>query len=290
MSAGSRHHPYDRATRDAWRRATVEFTEALFRHPLPADAVAEQTNFEQGPLNPDAVVTDANGVKVHVEIQSTHDPTIGLRMARYCLALVQHHHGPAPEQHLVLLRKDADRAGLGSYTLGRLSITYQVTRLWQVDPERLLSHVGLAGLASIAKADTEDQRIQLLIRAGRMIRAEMPPDQAASALAAAADLATIYLDPRVVEKALRRNDMPVDLSITKNAIQAREQGLQEGHKEGRQEGQRDLVRGALQRRFGDPALTERVSEIPNDQLLDAIDRALTGDADDFTAWLDELPR
>lgn len=255
---------------------------ALARSRLRVDpgVIDEQADREQGPLEADAVVSDADNIRLHVEFQSDKDPTIGLRMARYFLALVDHHQGPPPEQHLVLLHRRADHPRLGSYTLGTLSLRYQVTRLWQIDPERLLARVGLAGFASLARAETLAERAELLVRAGRVIRAGLPRDRAASALMWAAALATLHLESDVVEDLLRRNDMSVDLSNSYLAIRSREEGLREG--------QREMISRALDGRFGDPALTERVSEIPDERLLDAIDRAVAADADAFTAWLDQL--
>lgn len=99
-----------------------------------------------------------------------------------------------------------------------------------------------------------------------------------------ADLASLYLEPNVIDDVLKRNDMQIDLSHTPFFIQGRDEGLREG----RDEGQREMIRRVLTSRFDDPAITARATTIPDTQLLDAIDRATTADASEFTAWLDQL--
>lgn len=280
------HHPYDRAARDALRHATVDFVEVLFDHPLPAGAVAEQTKLEQGELEVDGVVSDARGVKIHVEFQARADRTIGLRMARYWTALTAPE-GPAPEQHLVLLHEGADLPGLGEYAHGTMRLTYHVTRLWEIDPELLLARVGLARFAVLGRASSLEQRAGLLARSVRVIKAGLPADRAVAAVAWSAELANLYLDADIIADVFKGSEMPIDLSHTPIAVQAREEGREAGREEGR-EGQREMIRRVLSSRFGAQGLAARVQAIPDALLLEAIDRAATASAGDFTAWLDSL--
>ena len=83
--------------------------------------------------------------------------------------------------------------------------------------------------------------------AGRLGRAPVPADERRELLGLAAGLAGLRLPREAVLQALRRDPMIRDILRDSSVAQG---WFQEGLQEGRQEGQRELVRLALEDRFG----------------------------------------
>lgn len=121
----------------------------------------------------------------------------------------------------MLLHPDADAEELGLYHEGPLSFTYQVHRLWHLDPEELLATPDLAALAPLAAVHDPAERRQLLERALERVAA-LPAGQARQAAAWAGVLGNLYLDQSEIDDALKRSVMPIDIQhLSMLALKAR---------------------------------------------------------------------
>jgi hypothetical protein len=79
----------------------------------------------------------AGGELIHIELQSTNDPDMPLRIAEYCLR-VRRNFGKFPEQILVYLGKAP--LSMGSDLTGpKLSYSYRIVDIRELDGERLLA-------------------------------------------------------------------------------------------------------------------------------------------------------
>lgn len=278
MSPDVPHHAYDRAMRDAWRRWPADLVEGLLGRRLSGGVTAQATYLERGPLEVDALYTDADGTPIQVEFQTRADRTLGFRMFRYFGAL-DSLSGPPPEQHVVLLHPDAEFPGIGTYRRGNLvELRYDVHRLWHMDPDALLARDGLLRLVPISRARNDGHRVELLARAARAIIERLSPGDRTDNLYWTANLATLYLDRDVISATLEDLRMPIDLSHTNFARELRaEEALAT---------RRADVRRIVVARFGDESLGERVASAPESVLEDAIDLVATAkDPAEITAWL-----
>ncbi len=272
------HHPFDRALREAWRDGLTDVVEVLCGRPLPAGSQPLDARTEQGVLEVEGLVADADGALVHVELQTRADPALGLRMLRYWVALTKDTKLPPPDQHVVLLHPDADRAGIGSYRSGRASLDFAVHRLWETSPEALFSRPRLLRLVPLCKAPSLKARLDLIARAARAIHDQLPTEQAAQAVCWMAQLATLYLYPADLSAVLERSHMPIDMSNSFLVLEAKAEATVVAN--------RDAVRRVAARRFGDEALAGRAAAAPADLLEEAIDVVATASPEELVTWLD----
>jgi hypothetical protein len=265
------HHPYDRAVGDAWRDSVVDVVEVLCGYHLPPGTQPSPTRLEQGQLEVDGLVADPSGGLIHVEFQTRSDTTLGLRMARYWTALVTDLRSPPPEQHVVLLHPDADAYGIGFFQHGEMHLTYEVHRLWEIEPENLLARTSLLRFAPLAQASNTRERLELAVRAARLIRQQLEPDAATQALYWTAQLANLYLDRAQISDVLERGRMPIDLSHIQLVVETR----------------RDDLRRVAVGRFEDQALAQRISNVPVDLIDDALDLIGRASPEELATWLEQ---
>lgn len=281
MSSDVPYHAYDRAVRDAFRHSVVDVVEGLFGRRVAPGAEALQTQVERGPLEVDGLVMAQDGAPIHVEFQTRADRDLNFRMTRYFAAL-DHPDRPPPEQHVLLLSPDADRESLGEHLRGGLHLRFEIHRLWHIDPEALFARPGLLRLAPLAQAADNDERVELLRRAAREIRAHFAGDEERDNLLWTSHLANLYLPGPLVARTLEVMHMPIDLSETSLIKDAVARGVAEGEDSARRNDLRRIVRV----RFGDQELAERTATVPKSLFEDAFDLAVTAaNPDEIRVWL-----
>jgi predicted transposase YdaD len=237
---------------------------------MPEPVVVVDANLSAVSAEVDKVVRvgDADPWLVHLEFQSTYDPTIGQRLLRYSSMLHLQHQIPVASV-LVLLRPEADGSAIGGeYRLGLpgsepyLWFKYEVRRIWQESARTLLAGaLGTLPLAALG-ADSPAEVPALLRAMEERFAREAPPAEAARLRVVTYTLLGLRY-PRDVANQLMRGLRNMRDSSTYQAI------LDEGRVEGRAEGRGDEARALLvhlgTRRFGSPdARTQAVLDAVHD--------------------------
>ena len=193
----------------------------------------------------------AAGDLVHIELQSTNDATMPLRMAEYCLR-VYRIFGRFPQQVLVYVGDAPLRMETGLRGPA-LSYSYRLLDIRDLDGERLLNspRVGdniVAILTRLPDLRASVQRIMERI-------AGLGPEERSAAMGQLLILAGLRNAGRVVEEEARR--MPILNDILEHEVLGRE------FKKGLQEGELALLRRQMEKRFGavPPWADQRLSQL-----------------------------
>jgi len=206
----------------------------------------------------------ADGELFHIELQSTNDPLMAVRMAEYCLIIFRQYKR-LPEQLVVYVGREPMNM-VAELRGKRVWFAYDLIDMHELDGDRLLASpevsdnvIGILGRV----ADTPAALRRLVARI-----AELDSDQRKiflRSLFIVAGLRGLSVD---VEKEAR--NMPVLIDIMENEVLGREykRGLEQGIEKGKLEGEVALLRRFLEKRFGPlPASAEqRLSEASLEQL------------------------
>jgi len=195
---------------------------------------------------------------LHLELQTRVDPDLGERLAEYALRLWRRDHLPV-RSVVVLLRETRQAPGMpfrldwGDAEVLRFS--FDVVRLWELPQALVLGRpepapLPLATLMAGATAETAAGVAE------RLVRAALPLGERRELTGLLAALAGLRLPRAAVLEALRRE--PMIREILQESSVA-EEWREQGREQGRQEGQRELVRLALEDRFGALASDEQAA-------------------------------
>jgi predicted transposase YdaD len=192
---------------------------------------------------------------VHLEFQSSYDPTIDQRMHRYNALLDGDRHLPV-ESILVLLRARADgRAVTGEYRRalpGRdayLTFSYEVRRLWREPVRELLDGaLGTLPLAPLG-ATTLDSLPGVLSAMDQRFAEEAPLAEANRLRVVTYTLLGLQYPPTVADQLMPGIRNMRDSSTYMAIV---EEGLVRGRVEGRVEEARELLLTLGEQRFGAP--------------------------------------
>ena len=220
----------------------------------------------------------------HIELQSTNNPHMPLRMAEYALAIYRRF-GSFPRQ-IVLYVGDSPLTMKNTLKGPRHEFSFEIVDARDLKAEQLLDSpdVGDNVIAILARLADERKAVQRLLE---KIAAQAQTERA-EALSELVILAGLRGAGRVIAEEVK--NMPIlndildhDLlgpEIRRGIQLGREEGLQEGLRKGRQEGRQEagitLLRRLLERRFG-PLPEWVISNLENRSLaaLEALfDRAL----------------
>lgn len=181
----------------------------------------------------------ADGTLVHIELQSSNDSRMPLRMAEYCLGVLRQF-GRFPRQILVYvgdepLRMEAELNGPS------FRYSYRVIDLRELDGERLLASARVGD--NIVAVLTRLPDLRSAVRQVVERIAALGAGEREAALAQLLILAGLRktLGPVVEEEARK---MPILNDILDHEVLGRE------FKKGVQEGERNLLRRQIERRFG----------------------------------------
>jgi predicted transposase YdaD len=217
-----------------------------------------------------------DGGLVHVELQSSNDPAMPLRMAEYCLG-VYRLFGRFPRQVVLYvgepqLRMDTELRGPG------MLFQYRLIDIRTLDGDRLLesADVGDNVIAILARLRDHKEAVHRIIeRIAGLATAEKE-----TALAQLMILAGLRHLSRTVEQ--ERRKMPIDVDIREHEVlgpmfrEERQEGRKEGRQEGRQEGELTILTRLIEKRFdGLPNwAAEKLESLSASQLEDLSVRVL----------------
>jgi predicted transposase YdaD len=213
----------------------------------------------------------------HIEVQSSHDPILPIRLVEYH-ALLLRRHLKHVRSTVVLLREEADGPELTGYfeevgSDGDVSLTlrYRVVRLWERPLDELLN--GSLGILPLAPLAAETAQLpDVIARLDERFEQEASPLAAHELWSATLLLLGLLYDADEARYILR-GVTGMRESSTYQAI------LEEGREKGREEGRVDQSRRLLirlgSRRFGAPdaATVARIERVGD---LDTLERL--GDA------------
>jgi hypothetical protein len=208
---------------------------------------------------------------VHVEFVKDATPDLELRMVDYRLRLRRRHRVTPIAQYVLVLRDILVPERYDDVDGGRLSCSWTVVRLPELDPVVLLGSPTTAALASLARGSSV-QRSAVLTAAAELITADTDPDRRDVLMGAAATLASIVLPGHTIITALKEATMPVPVRDTPLGRELYEEGRQEGRQEGDRQAVLRLTRLMLRRRFGDgdprvDAIAARLATLPDEERL-----------------------
>ncbi len=186
---------------------------------------------------------------VHVELQSTNDPKMALRMAEYYLSIYRRHK-KFPRQFVLYLGQKPMRM---KTTLGpHDQFSYTLIDVRQLDGEDLLESPNLGDNIFAILARLRDRKAA--VRRVLTKIAKLAPAERGGALMELMILSGLRKMGKEIEEEAKR--MPILDDIMDHEVLGRE--YKKGHKEGKAEGQaegeavgeRNLFRRQLEKRFG----------------------------------------
>lgn len=201
-----------------------------------------------------------DGTLLHIELQSTNDSTMALRMLEYAVA-VYRRYGRRPAQMVLYTGEDPLRM---SGKLAEFSFECRVVDIREFDPAPLLASETLADNVITILMQHPDRRgavVDLLHRVGAA-----KPDERVEALAEILILAGLRRMAPLVQREIEK--MPILDDIMDHEVLGPK--LRAAMAQGRQEGERDMLARLIERRFG---------PIP-EWALKRLDSMSTGDLED----------
>jgi predicted transposase YdaD len=201
----------------------------------------------------DLLGQERGGGLVHIEIQSTNDSEMALRMAEYCL-YVYRKFSRFPHQTVLYVGQDPMR--MKEQLSGeRVSFAYDLVDIRELDGDRLLSseQAGDNVIAILAGWRDREEGVRRVLRAV----AALPRQEREPALGHLLVLAGLRQLEETVEQEARK--MPILNDIMDHKVLGREykRGHEEGLREGVEHG-RTVLRKQIEKRFG--AIPERAEQ------------------------------
>jgi hypothetical protein len=205
---------------------------------------------------------------IHLELQSSNDAGMALRMAEYCLGVFRLL-GRFPRQVLLYVGEPQLRMAT-ELRGGGFSFHYEAVDIRSLNGDRLLEseEVGDNIIAILAHVRDHKEAVRKIV----VKLAGLAPGERATALEQLFILAGLRQLEETVEREVRK--MPVYIDILENKVLGRE--FKKGRQEGRQEGEAEILRRLIEKRFGllPSWAEERLAGASTEQLEDLATRML----------------
>lgn len=255
-------HEYDIALKLVLRRLT-----GTFLRELTGFTVSRWHNVELPAVqnrHADMLGETADGTLLHVELQSTNQSGMSLRMLEYAVA-IYHRFGRFPEQVVLYVGKPAMRMKCELWG-PHLKFYCRMADIRELDGERLLSsgHLEDNVIAVLARLGDERLAVRRILR--RIARVGRQRGKAAfDELVLLAGLRN--LEPVIAQEV---KEMPITADIMDHAIigPARRVGIAIGIEQGMEEGARGVIMRMIAHRFGPipPSSKKRFDRLPVEKL------------------------
>jgi predicted transposase/invertase (TIGR01784 family) len=275
-----------------------KYPDAFVRWLLPIDEPINvqvlKTELIQEPIRADSLVflqSDNQILHLEFETRPYSEPTIAFRMLDYYVRLKRQYSCCIHQVVIFLRETTSEQAFVCEYTDTDIRLRYRVIRLWEQNPDVLLSVPGLLPLATLSQ--TKEPRTLLEQIATRIATIE-EPNQQADLLACTQVLAGLRFEKNLIRQLFRKETMRESVIYQ----EIREDGLKEGLKEGLQQGlQQGLQREALSfvsrqltRRLGTiaPEMPEQIQALSLEELENLGEALLDfSSAADLTNWFNQ---
>jgi hypothetical protein len=197
----------------------------------------------------DMLGESADGRLVHIELQSTHDAGMALRMMEYSAAVCRQF-GRFPEQVVLYVGEPPLRMG-GGLSGPNFSFSCRIADIRELDSERLLASERIEDNIIAILGRVRDQRATVRGVLHRIAAGDPADrDQALAALLIVAGLRRVE---RVIELvAEETKQMPILDDISEHPLFKRDvdRGLEQGRQQGRHAGELAVLLLVIQKRFG----------------------------------------
>lgn len=201
---------------------------------------------------------------IHIELQSTNDANMALRMAEYSIA-IHRQFGRFPEQ-VVLYVGEAPLRMTGSLSGPNFKFECRIVDIREMDGERLLESDRIEDNVIAVLARVDDQRDAVKRILSRIAVGD--PAQRGKMLAGLMILAGLRKLGKVIEQ--EAHQMPLLDDIMDHEVLGREfkrgltQGREQGREQGRHDGELAVLLRQIEKRFGSvpPQLRERLDKMP----------------------------
>ncbi|MDJ1183971.1 Rpn family recombination-promoting nuclease/putative transposase [Roseofilum casamattae] len=255
-----------------------------------------KTELLQEPIRADSLTFLKTGEQIlHIEFETRpySKPPMPFRMLDYYVRLKRQYDCSVHQVVIFLREIDSEQVSVSKYEDTNTEHKYQIIRLWEQDPNLLLSSPGLLPLATLSK--TEEPR-RLLEQVVNQIATIEESSEQANVRACSQILAGLRFDKTLIGQLLRTEMMRESVIYQEIYQDGRQegiqQGLQEGLLEGIQQGQRreavSFVTRQLTRRVGALSLElqEQFQSLSLESLEDLGEALLDfTDVDDLVGWL-----
>ena len=204
------------------------------------------------------------GSLAHIELQSTNDPEMGVRMLNYALRIYdQHRRFP---QQIVLYVGNAPLRMAGELSFPGLRYEYRVADIRALDGERLCESPAIGDniIAILARWPDRTEAVRRIL--ARI--AEREPARRSKAFAQLFVLSGLRKLAAVIEREVKQ--MPIMDDILDHEVLGRE------YKRGRRDDRIELLRMQLEERFGPltPMAEQRLNAASNSELREIAKRLL----------------
>lgn len=263
-----------------------KFPDAFVRWLLPIDEPTSievlKTELIQEPIRADSLVflqTDNQILHLEFETRPYSDPPIAFRMLDYYVRLKRQYSCAINQVVIFLQETTSEQVFVSEYADANTRHSYRVIRLWEQNPDLLLSVPGLLPLAALSQ--TNSPRTLLEQIATRIATIEEPTQQA-DLLACTQVLAGLRFEKALLRQLFRKETMRESVIYQ----EIREDGLIEGRKSEAL----SIVTRQLTRRIGPiaPEIREQIQTLSVEELEDLGEALLDfSSASDLTNWLSD---
>ena len=275
---------YDAATRTLLERHPEDWLPLVrLDRTLPVEVVDSNVSTVSAETDKVLKVGGPSPGIVHVEVQSTYDASIPLRLLRYNVLLRARHDLPVLSA-VVLLVPRADGPALpGVYAVewpdatAGVAFRYPVVRVWERSAAELAAELAASpGTLPLAILAARDEQEAERVLAGPLAAFHKPPTPEEREVEATCYVfAGLKFDKGLIDRVFKEFDAMRE-SVTYQAIL--EEGREKGWEQGQEEAARRILLLQATRRFGPPddATRGRLGSVVGNARLEALaERVLT---------------
>lgn len=273
---------YDNTCKYLAEKFPDAFVQWLLPLEQPTTIQVLKTELIQEPIRADSLTfLQADNQILHLEFQtlSYSNPPLPFRMLDYYVRLKRQYSCSVNQVVLFLQQTTSEQAFVSEYTDTNTQHCYRVIRLWEQDPNLLLSVPGLLPFATLSQ--TNSPRTLLEQIANRIATIE-EPNQQADLLACTQVLAGLRFEKNLIRQLFRSETMRESVIYQ----EIREDGLLEG----RQREAISFVTRQLTRRVGAiaPIIQEQIQTLSVEELENLGEALLDfSEVTDLENWLNQ---
>jgi len=241
-----------------------------------------KTELSIEPIRADSLILlQLQGYLLHLEFQTTldSDPPLPLRMLDYWVRLYRLHRLPIIQIVVLLLPPPEGTVIETAFVSATTRHEYRVVKLWEEDPDVLLSDPALLPLAPLAATSQPQALLQQVVQQV----SQLEPAQRQEISTYTQILAGLKFNKGLIRQLFREGMMRESVIYQEILEEGRQEGrqevmmresviyqeiLQEGRQEGRQEGERSIILRLLTHRVGElPDLRRsQIASLPLEEL------------------------
>ncbi len=245
----------------------------------------DKTELSREPIRADAAIFSHDDAEtLHLEFQTTtkSDIPLPLRMLDYYVGYKRKNPAQRVRQVLIVLTPTSEEIP-AQYVDERTQHSYDVIKMWEVEPRILMKYEGLLPLATLCHTSSGEKLLTQVAAKAKRIKSRT---RQRDVLNASRVFAGLRYDKNLVNRILRESDM-LEQSVIYQDI------LQKGEVRGFQKGELKLLLTMLEHQFGKLTrpLQKQIEGLPTTQ-VEALGKALFSftSKEDLRSWLKQAAR